>query len=119
MALFVLIVVGIVVAQTWLDWRDTNKHWVVPAWARGTGLAGVIAVSLAAATSFASSWLENQSGQSTGGFGSRLFWLELGFLVCTMGIIVWGARKRRLRFTLLLAGIAAAVAFWLGIALSS
>jgi hypothetical protein len=119
MALFVLIVVGVVVAQTWLDWRDTKQGWVVPPWARGTALAGVIGVSLTAATSFASSWLGDPSSQSGSGFGSRLFWLELGFLVCTMGIIVWGARKRRLRLTLLLAGIAAAVAFWLGIALSS
>ncbi len=34
-ALFVLLIVGVVVAQTWLDWRDTAKKWVLPDWAQG------------------------------------------------------------------------------------
>jgi len=33
-ALFVLILVGVVVAQTWLDWRTRKKSWVMPEWAR-------------------------------------------------------------------------------------
>ena len=42
-ALFVLILVGVVVGQTWLDWRDSLKKWRIPDWAKGTGLAGVVA----------------------------------------------------------------------------
>lgn len=103
MALFVLILVGVVVAQTWLDWRDSNKGWVVPEWAKGMALGGVVAVSLAAATSFASVWLRDSAGQWTGGIGSWLFWLELGFLLLMMGIIVLAARRKRVRLILLLA----------------
>ena len=116
MALFVLILVGLVVAQTWLDWRDTNKGWAVPEWAKGVALGGAVAVSLAAATSFASVWLRDEAGQWTGGLGSWLFWLELGFLISMMGIIVLAARRKRLRFILLLAGVLVA-ALWLGMVL--
>lgn len=117
MALFVLLVVGIVVAQTWLDWRDTQKDWVVPEWAKGTALAGLVGVSLAAASSYASVWLEDAS-QSTTGLGSRLFWPEVGFLVCAMTIVVVAVRKKNLRLMLLLTGVVI-VAFWLGVNLSS
>jgi hypothetical protein len=117
MALFVLILVGLVVAVTWLDFRDTRKNWVMPDWAKGTALAGVIAASLTAATSFASVWIQDQTGQADAGFGTRLFWLELVFLLCVMGIIVWGARKKQLRLAMLLAGVVAAALFWLGISL--
>ena len=117
MALFVLILVGLVVSVTWLDFRQTRRELVIPDWAKGTALAGVIAISLTAATSFASVWIQDQTGQWNAGFGSRLFWLELLFLVCMMGLIVWGTRTKRLRLAVVLAGIAAAVAFWLGTSL--
>ena len=52
MALFVLMVAALVVAQTWLDWRDAKKDWVVPEWAKGLALAGAVAASLTAAPSF-------------------------------------------------------------------
>lgn len=117
MALFVLIVVGIIVAQTWLDWRDTNKDWVFPAWAKGTALAGVIAVSLTAATSFASSWLRGEAGSWTDALGSRSLWQQMAFVFCMLGIVVFAAREKRLRLTLVLAGMLIA-AFWLGMSLS-
>jgi hypothetical protein len=117
MALFVLIVVGLVVAQTWLDWRDTNKDWALPAWARGAALAGVIAVSLTAATSFASSWIRDEAGSWTDALGSRFLWQEAAFLFCMMGIVVFAARKKRLRLVLILAGMLVA-AFWIGMTLS-
>jgi len=116
-ALFVLIVVAVVVAQTWLDWRDTNKAWVWPEWAKGTALAGVVAVSLTAATSFASSWIRDEAGSWTDALGSRFLWQEMAFLFCMMGIVVVAARKKRLRLMLILAGMLVA-AFWLGMALS-
>jgi hypothetical protein len=117
-ALFVLIVVGVVVAGTWLDWRDTKKSWIAPDWAKGAALAGVIAVSLAAATSFASVWIQGPVSQWAAEFGSRLFWPELLFLLSMMGIIIFSVRKKRLRLLLLLAGVILG-AFWLGMSLSS
>ena len=119
MALFVLVIVGLIVAQTWFDWRDTRKTWVVPNWARGAALAGLIAVSLAAATSFASIWIQDSADQfDTAVSSSRLFWPQIGFLVCMMGIIVVGIRKKRMRLTMALAGCLLA-AFWVGMTFSS
>ena len=118
MAFFVLILVGVVVAQTWLDWRDTLKKWVFPNWAKGTALAGVIAASLTAITSFASVWLQEPSSQSGTESVSKLFWPELAFLVCMMGVIVVSVRKKRMRLMLLLIAMVFG-AFWLGVMLSS
>lgn len=114
MALFVLIVIGLVVAQTWLDWRDTKRNWVMPEWAKGLGLAALLAVSLTSATTFASSWLQGEAGSWSSELSSRRLWFEIGFLVCSMGLIVLGARKKRLRVALLMAGIAAAIVCWVG-----
>ena len=110
LALVVLILVGIVVTQTWLDWRDTKRDWVAPEWGKGVALGGLIAISLAAVSSFAASvWIPEEGG-GTGGFGSSHFWLELGFLVSMMAAIVYGTHKKRLRLTLLL-GCALTAAF--------
>jgi hypothetical protein len=117
-ALFVLLIVGVVVAQTWMDWRDARKDWVVPDWAKGAALAGVVAITLTEATSFASVWLRDSAGQWSAGISSPLFWPEAGFLLCTMGIIVASVRKKRIKLMLALTGILTA-AFWLGMTLSS
>ncbi len=117
MALFVVMIVGVVVALTWVDWRDARKDWVLPEWAKGMALAGVVAASLTAATSFASFWLEDPAGQWAGRLGSRLFWPELGFVLCAMGIIIASVRKKRMRLMLVLTGLLTA-AFWLGMSLS-
>lgn len=82
-------------------------------------LAGVVAVSLTAATSFASVWLQDDAGQRTAEFGSRLFWLELVFLLFVLGTIVLAARKKRLRWLLVITGVITAAAFWLGMSLFS
>ena len=118
MALFVVVIVGLVVAQTWLDWRDARKNWIVPEWVKGLALAGVVAVSLTVATSFASVWLQGAAGQLTNGGGSGLFWPQLGFLLCAMGIIIATLRKKRLRLMLILTTLLT-LAFWLGMSLSS
>ena len=115
MALFVLAVVGLVVAQTWMDWRDAKKEWVVPEWAKGVALAGVVAISLTAATSYASFWIEDSAGQAS---GPSLFWAELGIALCAMGVIVAAVHKKRLRIMLALAMLFAAC-LWLGIRLIS
>lgn len=114
MALFVLIVVGLVVAQTWLDWRETKRAWVVPDWVKGVALASVLVISLASTTSFAYSWLGGEAGDWSIDLSSRRFWFQTGFLVCTMGLIVLGAHKKRLRLALFMAGIAAAIICWVG-----
>ena len=118
MALFVLMVAALVVAQTWLDWRDTKKDWVVPEWAKGMALAGAVAVSLTAATSFASSWLQDPANASSGTFNSSMFWPELGFLLCAMAVVIFAVRKKRMRVLLALSALLIA-AFWVGMVLSS
>ncbi len=116
--LFVLIAVGIVVAQTWLDWRHSKRDWVVPDWAKGMALAGMVGVSLTAALSFTSIWLQDQADQGTSMLSSRLFWMELGLLLCVMGTITFLVRRKRMRSMVLL-GAAVAIAVWLGVALLS
>jgi len=115
-ALFVLLVVGLVVAQTWLDWSASIKGWVVPHWAKGVALGGVIAVSLAATASVASVWLQDTAAQLSGGIVSWPFWIEFALLLAGMGIIVLAARRKRVRTVLLIACLVAG-AFWLGMAL--
>lgn len=115
MALFILAVVGLIVAQTWRDWRDAKKDWVVPEWAKGMALAGVVGVSLAAASSYASFWIEDSAGQAS---GASLFWPELGLALCAMGLIVAVVRKKRVRIMVALA-ILFAACLWLGMAFSS
>jgi hypothetical protein len=117
MALFVLMVVGVVVTQTWLDWRDAKKQWVVPEWAKGMALAGIVAASLAAATSYASSWMQDSAAEPHSVFNARMFWPELGFLLCAMAVIVLAVRKKRLRLMLVLTAILTA-AFWIGMTIS-
>jgi hypothetical protein len=113
-ALFVLVVIGLVVAQTWLDWRETKRNRVVPDWAKGSAVAAVVAISLTSVTSFASSWLGGEAGNWSVELSSRRFWFQTGFLVCTMGLIILGARKKRLRLALFMTGIAAAIICWVG-----
>ena len=117
MALFVLVVVGVVIAQTWLDWRDAKKIWIVPEWAKGMALAGVLAASLAAATSYASSWMQDSAAETNSVFNARMFWPELGFMLCAMAVIVVAVRKKRLRLMLILTGILTA-AFLVGMNIS-
>jgi hypothetical protein len=116
-ALFVLVVAALVVAQTWLDWRDTRKDWVVPEWAKGLALAGCVAALLTAATSFASFWIQDPTNASNSTFNSAMFWPELGFLLCANAVIIVAVRKKRLRLMLLLTGILTA-AFWIGLTIS-
>jgi hypothetical protein len=117
MALFVLVIVGLVVAQTWFDWRDAKRDWIVPEWAKGMALAGAVAASLTAATSFASSWLQDSAAHSSSVFNAGLFWPELGFLLSAMAVIVIAVRKKRMRLMLILTAVLTA-AFWIGLTIS-
>jgi hypothetical protein len=118
-ALFVLFIVGAVVVQTWLDWRDARKDWVLPEWAKGVALAGALGALLTAVTSSASYMMQEAAGDWSGnGFGSGLFWAELVFLLCGMAVINFAVRKKGMRVLLALSALLIA-AFWLGVALSS
>lgn len=109
MALFILLVVGIIVAATWVDFRDTNKGWVLPDWAKGTALAGVVAALLTAAASFASFWLQDAGSSGNGSIVPTVFWPEFGFVLCVMGIMVAAMRKNRIRVMILFVGLLTAV----------
>jgi len=118
-AFLVLLVVGIVVAQTWLDWRDANAGWVIPEWAKGMALAGVCAVSLASATAFASDWMQTRNlSAASAGSHSRFLWPEVIFLVCALAIIIFGLRRKRLPLMVGLTAVLVA-AFWIGMSMSS
>ena len=112
MALFVLILVGVVVAQTWVDWRDTNRGWVVPDWAKGVALGGTVAVSLAATASYASVLLGDSGTEWSGGVGTGMFWIEVGVLLTVLGMIVLAARYKRFGLALAIACVLAAVVFF-------
>ena len=94
MALFVLVAVGIVVAQTWLDWRDSRKSWVLPDWAKGLALGGTVTACMTAAASYATVWIQDPASNLSSSPLARTFWPELAFLACVMGVIVaavvWG-----------------------------
>src|ERR1700730_14886948 len=115
MALFVLIVVGVVVAQTWLDWRDACKDGVLPEWAKGVALAAALGALLTAATSSASFLMQDAPGGWNGG-GCGLFWPDLGFFLCAMAVVIFAVRKKRMRVLLALSALLIA-AFWVGMVL--
>lgn len=116
MAVFALLVVGVVVAQTWMDWKDGRTRVRIPNWARGVGLASVLAISLTAASSFIS-YCYQESANQEGGSTNSWLWLEIGFLLCALGIIVASARSKRIRMLLILSGILTVI-LWIGLALS-
>jgi hypothetical protein len=115
-ALFVLMIVGVVVAQTWMDWRDAKRKWVVPDWAKGMALAGAVAASLTGVASYASYWLADPASQSDGPFRASMFWPELGFAALAMGVIMIGVRTKRLKLMLALTAVLVG-AFWMGMTL--
>lgn len=118
MGFFVLFIVGIVVAQTWHDWKKNSKDWSLPEWARGLAIGGVIAVSIAAVSSFAMGWMTDSAGQLGNYLNSNMFWPQAGLVVISAAVILLMARKRRLPWMILLAGMVLA-AFWVGIVLGS
>ncbi len=116
-ALLVLLIVGVVVVQTWMEWRDTRRGWHLPQWASGLALAALVVTPLTATASFASMWYEDSLGLLGRGVGAW-FWFEMGFALCAMGIVVAATRRRRLRTLMVIAGVLT-VGLWIGLALSS
>ncbi|HTZ74086.1 MAG TPA: hypothetical protein VMB47_09205 [Candidatus Aquilonibacter sp.] len=118
MGLFVLIIVGVVVAQTWFDWRKNSEDWVLPEWVKGVALGGVFAITIAALTSYATSWIQDPTTQLGAMLESHEFWPEVGLVGISVTILILMTRKRRLPWMLLLAGMILA-AFWVGMVLGS
>ena len=118
MALFVLVIVGVVVGQTWYDWRKDKQNWVLPGWAKGAALGGVLAVTLAALTSFASAWMQDPASQWQDAFQPRLLLPEACLALVVGAAMFLMTRKKRVPWMLVIAGVILA-AFWLGLTLSS
>lgn len=118
MGLLVLVIIGIVVAQTWYDWRKNSKDWVLPEWVRGVALGGVLAVSTAGLSSFAAGWIGEPHAQLGGMLTSHTLWPQVGLVAVSATVILLMARQRRLPWLLLLAGMVLA-AFWIGTVLGS
>ncbi len=106
MALFVLLIVGVVVALTWADWHQAHKQTLVPQWANGAAFASVLAISLALATSYASAWIEG-TVHFAAAANSPSFWPEAGLALCAGGLAIAAMRKKRFRSALVTAAIVA------------
>jgi cytochrome bd-type quinol oxidase subunit 2 len=115
LALFVLLLVVLVVAQTWFDWRETRNRFRIPDWGKGMALASVVAIILASGATYASLWMEGSAQSSTS--PNSQFWPEAGFLLLALAVIIAVARTKRRRWTYVLGGIIVA-AFFVGMALS-
>ncbi|HTU35687.1 MAG TPA: hypothetical protein VMF66_17925 [Candidatus Acidoferrum sp.] len=116
MALSVLLIVGVVVAQTWIDWREAHKQAAIPEWAKGAAVASVLAVSLALATSYASAWIDGTVHFASDSV-SRVFWPEAGFLLSVLGLGIAAARKKRFRWMLIASAVLVG-AIWVGFMIS-
>ena len=112
MALVAILIVALVVGQTWFDWRRERRAWALPQWASGLALAALVATPLTATASFASIFYQDPISNP---FGiDAWFWLEITFALCAMGIVIAATRKKQLRVLLLLSA-ALTAALWAGL----
>src|SRR3984885_11983200 len=116
-ALLVLLVVALIVGQTWVDWRETRRQRVMPEWVSGLALAAFVATPLTASASFASMWYQDSLGLNGNGVGAW-FWFEAGFALCAMGIVIAATRKKRLRTLIILSSLLT-VALWFSLSFFS
>lgn len=117
MAVFVVLILALVIGQTWWDWRDVQRTSRLPQWASGLAVAGMVASALAGATSsMGAMFYQHTVSELQSGFGAGMFWAESAFLLCGMGVIVAAVRKKSVRSLLLVAGVLS-FAVWLGISL--
>jgi hypothetical protein len=111
--LFVVIIATVVVGQTWLDWRDSQRRAAAPAWAAALALAGVLSITLTVATTTAAALYQEAMDQWQSG---SALWSQSVFLISMAGLMAAAVWTKRLRMLLLLAaGLTAGV--WVGIAL--
>ncbi|MFZ0212220.1 MAG: hypothetical protein WBE20_01455 [Candidatus Acidiferrales bacterium] len=118
MALFIVLIVALVVGQTWWDWREAQRKSALPQWIGGLALAGMVAAALTGVGSMSSVLYQHTLSELQGASASALFWPEAGFLICGLAVIVAAVRKKSIRALLLVAGVLV-FALWLGVALYS
>jgi hypothetical protein len=111
--LFVVLIVSVVVGQTWLDWRDSQRRAVAPAWAASLALAGVLSITLTVATTTAAALYQEAINQWQSG---SALWSQSVFLISMTGLVTAAVWKKRLRMLLLLAA-ALTAGVWVGITL--
>ena len=73
---------------------------------------------IAAVSSFAAGWIQDPNPQLGGMLESHELWPQIGLVAVSAAVILLMARKRRLPWLLLLAGMVLA-AFWIGSVLGS
>ncbi|HEV2288411.1 MAG TPA: hypothetical protein VGR81_05595 [Candidatus Acidoferrales bacterium] len=118
MALFIVLIVGLVVGQTWWDWRETQRKSALPQWIGGLALAGMVAAVVTGLGSMGSVLYQHALSELQGPSSSAFFWPEAGFLVCGLAVVVIATRKKSVRTLLFVAAILA-LALWLGMTLYS
>jgi ABC-type Fe3+-siderophore transport system permease subunit len=101
-AWFILLVLAIVVAQVFSDWRRTHHGFPL---AGRDGALAVGAVFAAAMATGISLFEQKTAGEWPARTGSGLFWLQLLFTLVTMGIIAFAVRKKRPPIIIALAAI--------------
>ena len=116
MAIFVVLIVALVIGQTFWDWRDVKRGPAPPYWIGGLALAGLLAATLSGTHSMGSVLYGHTVGELQAGSGAGMFWAEVLFLLCGLGVIVAAVRKKSVRTLLLVAGVLS-FALWLRISL--
>jgi hypothetical protein len=99
-ALFISIVVGVIVLQTWLDWRGQPHALPLPAWMGGLALGGILAPLLATGILL---FEQKMAGEWAGPAESHLQWPQVLFVFAAMGILVFAIFKRHTRLVTVLA----------------
>ncbi len=102
MALLVVLFVGMVLAQTWYDWRAAHRSSAASAWAGGLAIGGLFAAALATGISL---FEQKTAGEWAAHSAGSLFWLQLIFVLAAMSIVVFAVRKKRARIIVALAAV--------------
>jgi Na+/proline symporter len=91
-ALFVVFVLGLVVAQVFSDWRRTHHGFALAGRDGGLVVGAVFAAAMATGISL---FEQKTAGEWPVHGGSNFFWPQLIFTVVTMGILAFAVRKKR------------------------
>ncbi len=98
MALFPVLIVGMVLAQTWWDWREAHHRFAWPRWAGTLVFGSFFAAAFSAAIPLAVSLFgRKNASEGAGSFGSGLLWLQIAFVLAAMSIVVFAVRRKRPR----------------------
>jgi hypothetical protein len=101
-ALFVVFVLGLVVAQVISDWRRTHHGFALAGRDGGLAVGAVFAAAMATGISL---FEQKTAGEWPVRSSSNFFWPQLLFTLITMGIVVFAVRKKRAPVIIALAAI--------------